>query len=164
MLSLPSSSATIIDAVLNVEPGSMSASMALFLISLYTPLSSLCRFTIAFTSPVLTSMSMHTPNSASTSSTFSLRADSQISCIVTFMVVTRSNPFTASSRERSTSYDLICFLCRSPGCPLSTESNAHSSPDTAESLAANTPPIVLFAKVLNGWCLCILSSFTIPDL
>ncbi len=131
----PSSSATITDAVLKTDPGSSKSLTALFFTSRYCPSAQRVMFTIAFMSPVGTSITIATPTCPLISFSSSITARSAMSCICTSIVVTMSEPSMASfcispMKRRFT----FCF-CIFPDSPRRTESNDSSSPKRAESLA-----------------------------
>ena len=148
----PSSRATMMDAVLNTEPGSSRLLTARFFISRYSPSPHLVMFTIAFTSPVATSITIATPASPCTCGSFSssMRARSARSCIPTSIVVMMSHPSTGAST--GIFMYLLSILRRwvSPAVPRSIESYANSNPQRAVSLAPNMSPTVRWASEPKG--------------
>ena len=90
----PSSSATIIEAVLNTEPGSSRSLTAWFFLSRYSPSPHFSMFTIALMSPVATSMTRATPTLPFIFFSSSMTDLSARSCMDTSIVVTMSAPST----------------------------------------------------------------------
>ena len=107
-------------------------------------------FTMAFTSPVFTSIKMATPISPFTSFSSSTRARSAKSCIPTSMVVTMSAPSTGESTGISRYLLSTLRRCIRPLVPRRIESYDSSRPYLALSLAPNISPTVRWAKEPNG--------------
>ena len=148
----PSSKATIIEAVLNVDPGSIISDTALFLISRYTPSLHLVILTIALTSPVFTSIRMATPTSPLISFNSSIKAFSAISCIPTSMVVMMSHPSTGGISTMFRYLFITFWRCVMPSCPFSIESYCNSKPFLAPSETSEyISPNVRIAKEPNGF-------------
>ncbi len=107
-------------------------------------------FTMAFTSPVATSISMATPKSPLMAFSSSMTARSARSCMFTSMVVTMSAPSVGGVTGMS--MYLLSILRRwvMPLMPRRIESCDSSSPQRAVSLAPNISPTVRCASDPNG--------------
>ena len=146
----PSSRATIIDAVLNTDPGSIRSLTALFLISRYSPSLHFVMLTIAFTSPVCTSINMATPTFPLISFNSSRSALSAKSCMLTSIVVTISAPSTGGLSTILRNLFIIFLRLDSPLQPRSILLYESSSPHLAESISPYMSPTVRWASVPNG--------------
>ena len=154
----PSSKATSSEAGLNTEPGSSKSLTAWFLTSRYSPSSHFSRLTMAFTSPVCTSMTMATPTFPLISFNSCSNERSARSCMLTLMVVTMSAP-SIGGVSVMFRYLLSTFLrCTIPLVPLRMESYESSSPKRAVSLAPNKAPMVLPASPPNPRVRALYSS------
>ena len=124
----PSSKATMIEATLKVEPGSISSATAWFFVSPYTPSRIRPIFVIALISPVSTSITTAVPDSASIAFNLSTNDFSVISCILISIVVRISMPSTGSTSITFVQPPPTRRTELNPACPRRSESYCNSNP------------------------------------
>ena len=149
----PSSNATMREAVLNTEPGSIRSLTAWFFISRYSPSTHFSMLTIALISPVFTSITMATPELALISLSLFIIALSAKSCMLTSMVVMISLPLIGGVSVILRYLFNTFLLLTIPVVPRNSESYDNSSPQRGvrpSSFAANMSPTVRPASVPYG--------------